>query len=387
MLGGQAVLWLAMGWRRAWCARSTQQWDDRRLALWVEDTFPALDHRLISAVELNRPAASIQGMSSGLIAAVTREAELYAAANDFVAIADRRRLGWAFAAAAPCGLLWLVLVVCRPETMQSLLARQFLADVDVPRSIRLENVEAEMVRPAGEDVLLRFRVEGSGVRGDFVGQVDVRREGSPAERYPLIAESIEEGSQGVFVAASFRAMKISHIAPGLATGGRAGRAKSISSRRRRSFNNGPRCSCRGTAVCGPNGAPYEQEQPRGDIAGLAGATATVAVSFQKPVVHARLLLHTAAAVDSEPAAAASRAARKPKPLREIDSAWMMVVRWRPASFRLEQDYAEYRIVAEDRYGFHNPDPPAKHPYHPGRTAHGDVAARTVHAVGRGRRRR
>src|SRR6516165_11094919 len=48
---------------------------DTELALQVEDKHPELQHRLISAVQLNQPGADTQGMSPELIARVTREAE------------------------------------------------------------------------------------------------------------------------------------------------------------------------------------------------------------------------------------------------------------------------------------------------------------------------
>src|SRR5262245_56249578 len=56
---------------------------DHELALFVEDRRPELGHRLISAVQLNRRGAKTAGMSTTLIAAVTREAEAKAGKIDF----------------------------------------------------------------------------------------------------------------------------------------------------------------------------------------------------------------------------------------------------------------------------------------------------------------
>ena len=45
---------------------------DQALALWIEEHFPQVGQRVISAVQLNRPDADIQGMSPELIGAATR---------------------------------------------------------------------------------------------------------------------------------------------------------------------------------------------------------------------------------------------------------------------------------------------------------------------------
>src|ERR1700722_2957258 len=47
---------------------------DDMLALWVEEKL-GYDHRLISAIQLNKPKARLDGMSAELVKVVTREAE------------------------------------------------------------------------------------------------------------------------------------------------------------------------------------------------------------------------------------------------------------------------------------------------------------------------
>src|SRR5262249_39046121 len=51
---------------------------DSELALRVEDKHQKLQHRLISAVQLNQPGAETEGMSAELITKVTREAQNHA---------------------------------------------------------------------------------------------------------------------------------------------------------------------------------------------------------------------------------------------------------------------------------------------------------------------
>ncbi|HEV3203047.1 MAG TPA: hypothetical protein VGY77_01630, partial [Gemmataceae bacterium] len=150
-----------------------QRLSDSFLALWVEEKFPSFDHRLISAVQLNRPNAAIQGMSAELIARVTREAEEQATRQDFAATADHRRLRWSASLGIPVILGCTLLVALWPETIFALVIRQFLADREVPRSICLESVEQELVAPSGEEVALRFRVKGDAFPDDLQGEVRI----------------------------------------------------------------------------------------------------------------------------------------------------------------------------------------------------------------------
>src|SRR5262245_15404480 len=77
LLGMQVVGWLvALGMVLQPLFRRRS---DEALALHLEEKLPALGHRLISAVQLNRDGAKVEGMSPDLIAAVTRQAEQQAA--------------------------------------------------------------------------------------------------------------------------------------------------------------------------------------------------------------------------------------------------------------------------------------------------------------------
>ena len=67
----------------------------------AERAFPAFDHRLVTAIQLNRPRADTRGMSKMLIGEVTREAGEIASRHNVLTLVDYRRLGWAVAVAAP----------------------------------------------------------------------------------------------------------------------------------------------------------------------------------------------------------------------------------------------------------------------------------------------
>src|SRR5262245_10405455 len=135
---------------------------DSELALQVEDKHPELQHRLISAVQLNQPGAETEGMSPELIAKVTREAEKQAARIPFAHVADSRRWVWSAAVAGPILALGLVLLLVWPDLVQALIARQLLQDRDIPRAYTLVSVTKE-VFPQGEQAILRFHVTGPDV--------------------------------------------------------------------------------------------------------------------------------------------------------------------------------------------------------------------------------
>src|SRR5262249_39795867 len=66
-----------------------------------------------------------------------------------------------------------------PDTLGALLARQFLSDRAVPRSLDLDDVSAP-VWPAGEEGELRFQAWGEGVEAAPVGEVLVEPEDGSA---------------------------------------------------------------------------------------------------------------------------------------------------------------------------------------------------------------
>src|SRR6516165_9641672 len=157
MLVGQVILW-------AIAALALVIWafirrvSDTDLALYVEEREPEFSHRLISALQLNQPGANTEGMSPALIAAVTNQAEQQSAKHDFAKLADHSRLERAtkvgLVAAAVVGLL----LVFWFDTVRALVARQFLGNVAIPRSIEIASVKEKQVWPSGEEVVLQFNV-------------------------------------------------------------------------------------------------------------------------------------------------------------------------------------------------------------------------------------
>ncbi|QJW92728.1 hypothetical protein [Frigoriglobus tundricola] len=152
----------------------------------AEKAIPEFGHRLVTAVQLNRPAARTQGMSKVLIAQVTREAGELAERHNLLKLINYARLALAAAVALPVLALWAGFALARPELASVLLRRQALADVEIPRTIHLKNVSQD-VWPTGAEAEVRYKVTGNFDR-ETVGRLRVEPDGQPEEYYDLTFE-------------------------------------------------------------------------------------------------------------------------------------------------------------------------------------------------------
>jgi hypothetical protein len=330
----------------------SRRMSDSRLSLWVEDKALGLKHRLISAVQLNRPGAATAGMSPELIAAVTREAERETVALDFRGIADHRRLKWSALVAAPLALAIAIILVCWPTTVQPLLARQFLAERDIPRSVYLESVSRELVWPSGEEVLLRFRATGASLTDQLHGEVRIDPDGQASERYPLIAETLSSSAEASFVARVPAALNDFTYLAWL----KDGRTRQPS---RVHFEPRPALVEQRAWVLlphyyglRPNGQPYEVEQPRGDIVAVPQASARVAVKLQKPVTQA--VVEILGQPDGSAPSASTEAVLRRLTMRLEEGGASAACTFDPQS-----NETAYRILIQDQYGFENATPPRR----------------------------
>jgi hypothetical protein len=189
-----AQLALAAGLLYLWVYRPVRQTppiDD--LAFQAEQAFPVFEHRLVTAVQLNRRGAKIQGMSRALIAQVTAEAEALAQRHDFLRLLDTSRWQKAVAWLLPVLLGWGLFVAINPSLAAVLVLRQALLPLDIPRRIHLENLTPELW-PVGADVTVRVRVTGR-FQEDMVGVLRLVPDGQPEEFYELHwAKTLEDGS-------------------------------------------------------------------------------------------------------------------------------------------------------------------------------------------------
>jgi hypothetical protein len=255
------------------------------LALLVESKAPELGDRLISAVQLNRPGAQTQGMSPELIGRVTAEAEARAARLRFTQVSDHRRLGWSAAVATPVLLAAGLALLLWPDVVEALLRRQLLADVDIPRSVYLTNVDPELwYRPTNEEVVLRFRARGPAADQAREGVVLVRPRGQEAEAYPLTRESADEGG-GVVFAARIPPSAVDFSYRAWLEDGRTPRAHEVRYAPRPVVNN-LEAWVQLPAYVGlrpKSHAPYEQQADRAEVVALAGSAARVRVEVSQPL--------------------------------------------------------------------------------------------------------
>jgi len=289
MLGAQVMLWLGLAAVLLVWALMKSMSDDA-LALYVEERVPAFGHRLISALQLNRPNARTQGMSPALIAAATVQAEEQAAKENFTRLADHRRLERCFQLLFGVILIGAPLLIFAFDLVAVLVARQFLADRDIPRSVSIAAAADRQVAPAGEEVALRFVVRGPGLGSDTEGEVRIEPRDAPAETYPLVFAHRTANGEAIYTT-RVRPGTVSYAYRAWLRDGRTRKAAHMQIEPRPAIvkldawvqlpdYTGRR----------PNGQPYETLQARGDIAGLLGTKARLAVETQKPIDRATVEL-------------------------------------------------------------------------------------------------
>jgi hypothetical protein len=345
-----------------------------RLALWVEEQTPRLGHRLISAVQLNQAGARTEGMSAELIAAVTAEAEAQAGTIDFAGLVSRRPLTWSVWAVAPLLLASALLLALWPATVLVLLARQFLADEDIPRAVSLESLRAEAVWPAGEEGSLRFRVVGEDLPEDLQGEVRVDPDGQPREHYALVLEGRDEAGQAIYQA-RIPASSTDFTYVAWLNHSRTRRPARVRFEPRPAVTKqeawvllpsycGLRSNWRLQAALDSvpvsmglahvpvallATGPFEEPQKGGDIVRrLPGSAARVAVDIQKPVVTAKLEILGA----KGPAGEGVR--------RQLDLMLHKGGQRADGIFLPEPGDTSYRIIVTDGYGFTNGEAPRRH---------------------------
>ena len=177
------------------------------LATTAEKAFPAFDHRLVTAIQLNRETADTRGMSTYLIAEVTREAGEIASNHRMLSLVDYRRLLWALLVIAPAALIWGIFAANNSSLAGILVKRQALQDLEIPRNIHLQNVTTPL-HPTGAEVTVRFKVTGEHSE-DMVGVLrvvpistetkddgTVVEENQPPEYYDLTFDQTDEKEPG-----------------------------------------------------------------------------------------------------------------------------------------------------------------------------------------------
>jgi hypothetical protein len=252
------------------------------LALWIEDRIPGLGHRLITAVQLNRPDADTRGMSPELIAATTAQAERMAAEVQLGQVCDHRRYRDAAWVLLPVLALAAGVYTWTPDLMNVLLARQLLADVPIPRRVTLENASTP-VWPAGEMATVTIAALGLEPGETAEGQVQIMPKQGRPYTLPLVPDGpffvaqIPEGETDF----TFRAW----LADGrLAEPGEIRYAPRPVTQSLRAWVRIPP-----EIIRRPDGQPFEEPQRGGDVQfRLEKSQLRVAISAQVPLRSAEL---------------------------------------------------------------------------------------------------
>lgn len=332
--------------------RQTPLVDD--LALRAEKAHPEFDHRLVTAIQLNRPAADTRGMSALLISEVTREASEMASKHNFLSLIDYRRLRLALVVILPALIAWGAFAAINSPLAAILVKRQALLKVEIPRDIKLENRTPE-VYPTGAEVTVRYAVSGS-YSPDAVGTLVVVPEGQPAEFYELTNEKNADGSATEFYSVKLPPSSLDFSFQARLESGRTEHPSAVR------FEAPPQL-----AKDDPNHPPLTAEQvlpaylgtqadgqpyfrrndgwTRGEVIdALPRSTAVVEALFNKPVATARLIPIVRVGLlerDLPPIAPAEMGKDKQSASFVVPTAPRMI---------------GYRLELKDAYGFANPTP-------------------------------
>jgi hypothetical protein len=357
IVAGAAALWF-LAWPQV------RRLPDALLALWVEAKYPFLQHRLISAVQLNAPGADVEGMSAELITVVTREAEHEANRVGFVRVADHDRLKWSALLLAPVALVVLAPFVLWPQVALTLLARQsLLTDMEIAHSVTLKSI-SPIVWPIGDTIPLRFRVAGEFDR-DMEGVVTVSPTGEPTDTYPLLfienRTDAETGESYAVFGADVRASASDLLYAARLSDGRTKLPSEMRLVPRPVITQNLAWT-RLPAYCGlkPERAGltvdqrrYEVLQGRGDIIGIPHSAIRVECFVQKPIKEAWIELERSKPQPAGESVANVETIREKKRMTlrpDTESAELKIAEF---MFDLDSSMQGYRIMVVDEFGFEN----------------------------------
>lgn len=310
----------------------------------AEDAFPEFDHRLVTALQLNRPTARTEGMSRELIDAVTREAESLAARHKLASLAESWR-GYQAALLFLVIALVLGLATLRPTLTATLLKRQLLVNLPIARSVTIENATPELL-PAGDTVRLAFRVRGQW-QDNSTGTVTIQPDGMPEEKYPLKYDSKLDGETALFIAELPPTSTPFHFSARLLDG-RTRTPNRVAFAPRPVVNEVSAWLVLPLYVDPDGKTRYERNQPQGEVTTLPDCGLRVDAVMSKPVSSARLVLY--ARPDGRTEAELSRI---PMVLDGSGTRGSCRVELIPPSA------VAYRVHVQDENGFANANPPRR----------------------------
>lgn len=323
----------------------------------AETAHPEFGHRLVTALQLNRPTAQTAGMSPQLIADVTREAGTLSARHDLRRLAETHRLKHALYLLLPLVLFAGGLFAFNPKLVLALLARQaFVPGVEIPRSVALAwepqrpaadgGESPPDVWPSGDPVKLAFRVTGKFTE-ESVGTVTVSPEDQPAERYDLRFAGRIDDTTARFVA-EYPPSSVPFTFHARLHDGRT-RSPGAARFEPRPVVKEVRAWLRLPTYVDPDGKRrYEVSQEQGEVTALVGCGVRVEAACTKPVKTAGVVfLQRTAAGTEEPIG-------QPLPMTLSDDRTTAEL-----TAEIPPAAVAYRVHLTDDNGFANLNPPRR----------------------------
>ena len=165
----------------------------------AEREYPEFDHLMVTAIQLNAPTANRTGMSQQLIESVTADAGELAKKYRLAALADPNRLWVALGLLIPVAIAAGFCFGFHGKLSTALVQRQLLMDVEIPRSLDIENA-SKPIYPAGDPLKLQVKVTGRTTENTAGTLIVIPDSGSAEERYDLRFSKLIDDETAIFEA-------------------------------------------------------------------------------------------------------------------------------------------------------------------------------------------
>ena len=317
-----------------------------RFAARAETLLPQVRHRFVTALQLSRRDAAVQGMSPMLIREVVTEAEDLANQHTLPKFADRspyKRAAWLV---GPVLLVSLVGFAVRPAAVFTLVARQALLTIEIDRGLSLTNITPEVL-PAGESYQVRIRIDDTIPDGE-TGSVYLEAQDQPSAVFPLVIQPHGTGKGDHAVAIAELPPSTVPVTIRAWLGGARLRAPATIRFEPRPTVKDIEAAVLLPRFVDPSGMrKYRRYQPQGEIFALVDSGLEVSATFSKPIVSAEFALLRRGAAGQE-----EELERKPMTLAADGLSATVQSLARAGA-------TAYRIHCRDEFSFVNLYPPTR----------------------------
>lgn len=340
LLIGQSLLLLVGGYFLV-IRPVTQRLSNATLARWIDEKLSVFNHRLITVVEFREPGANTDGISSILLDQITNDVAQISTWTDYMAAFDSRRVWRCLWLASGIFATAVLSLLIFPSTLRSLVARQFLSNVDIPRSVYLSPLSSK-VHPFGEPIDLQFEVRGGGWSKELTGSIELQMPDGASESHPLVWQQDREAGVATFVAKIPSSSSSFQYRASLGDG-RTREIGEVTFESRPSLL-GFTASEILPAYCGlrPDGQHYEEMKDKEDIIAFRDSWARISFKANKRLSVATVQLMTTQETDASE-----------KVSREIRFELNEAGTEGQVAFPLQTNEHAYRIVLVDTFGLKN----------------------------------